>query len=210
MPGRLVATVSRSTIGWRNSLIKQCSILHWSSTQSTVLLVRFLVFEVLKRLKHHFQFLVAGKSTASELHAANILAKSRMWRMMRSNATCLICLTSAPNSSLSCGHSLCDNCVSTFGTFCDGDEYGYNLEKCFLCDSECKLRTRSTPPTCGVRVASFDGGGTRGVIPIEDFRLLQNLLGEDCFIPSFFDIAVGTSSGFEYFTYKLVPFADHL
>ena len=155
----------------------------------------FLVFEVLKRLKHHFQFLVAGKSTAAELHAANIVAKSGKWRMMLSNATCLICLASAPNHPLSCGHSLCDECVSTFGTLCLGDEYGHKVKKCFLCNTDCTLRTRTKPPTCGVRIASFDGGGTRGVIPLEAFRQLQNLLGKDCFIPSFFDIAVGTSSG---------------
>ena len=85
--------------------------------------------------------------------------------------------------------------MSTFRTFCYSNEYSYKVKKCFLYNTNCILRIRTKPLTYGVRVASFDRGRTRGVIPIEAFRLLQNLLGKDCFIPSFFDIVVRTSLG---------------
>lgn len=42
---------------------------------------------------------------------------------------------------------------------------------------------------------SIDGGGTRGVIPLEHLRLLQDALGPDCALQDMFDLAVGTSSG---------------
>ena len=51
------------------------------------------------------------------------------------------------------------------------------------------------PPTSGVRILSVDGGGTRAVVPLESLRLLQELLGTDCHVNEFFDIAAGTSSG---------------
>ena len=51
------------------------------------------------------------------------------------------------------------------------------------------------PPTAGVRILCIDGGGIRGVIPLEFLGLLQGDIGPECPIQDFFDMAFGTSSG---------------
>lgn len=51
------------------------------------------------------------------------------------------------------------------------------------------------PPTAGPRILSIDGGGIRGVVILEFFRLLQELLGSAIPLRELFDQAFGTSSG---------------
>ncbi|MCJ1473164.1 hypothetical protein MMC13_001815 [Lambiella insularis] len=51
------------------------------------------------------------------------------------------------------------------------------------------------PPTAGVNILSIDGGGIRGVIPLEFLNRLQKVLGPDCPVQDLFDLALGTSSG---------------
>lgn len=50
------------------------------------------------------------------------------------------------------------------------------------------------PPTCASRVPSIDGGGPRGIIPLENLEILQGFLGQ---IPlcEVIDLTVGCSSG---------------
>ena len=155
----------------------------------------FLTREVQKCLRQHFEFLEAGKSSAAELHATNIRARSATWAKMISYSTCLVCLSRPPQHSLPCGHSLCDTCASTFGTPSLGAEYTFELSSCFFCNRDVEFTAKVKPPTSGVRILSIDGGGTRGVVPLEFLRLLQGVLGKECPIQDFFDIAAGTSSG---------------
>ena len=155
----------------------------------------FLTKEVQKHLKSHFQLLEAGGTTATALHIANVQAKTRLWSKMISNGTCLPCLITTPQHGLSCGHSVCDTCASKLGCPAIGEEYRFNISTCLLCDSDSKATAKIKPPTSGVRILSIDGGGTRVVIPLEVLRLLQRVLGDECAITDFFDIAGGTSAG---------------
>lgn len=75
------------------------------------------------------------------------------------------------------------------------EEYQYSLPSCPFCDIDNPLLARLKPPTGGVRIISVDGGGTRGVIPLEFLQLLQKVLGNGCNLRDFFDLAIGTSSG---------------
>jgi hypothetical protein len=63
-----------------------------------------------------------------------------------------------------------------------------------LCKNEGYLNAILKPSTAGVRVLSIDGGGARGVVPLEHLLLLQSLMTE---IPlqDLFDLVVGTSAG---------------
>ena len=54
---------------------------------------------------------------------------------------------------------------------------------------------RLKPPTAGIRILSIDGGGVRGIIPLESLSLLQQLLGPDCPIQELVDLGFGTSAG---------------
>ena len=55
------------------------------------------------------------------------------------------------------------------------------------------------PPTAGVRLLSIDGGGVRGVLPLQALGNLEatfnRLTGLEGPIQQHFDLALGTSSG---------------
>ena len=113
---------------------------------------------------------------------------------MQSNGTCLYCLQKKPEYVLTCGHAVCETCIQTFGRVETAAEYIYRLDSCLLCHSG-SIRVTLRPPTAGLRVLSIDGGGVRGVVPLEFLSLLQEAVGPTCKIQELFDLAFGTSSG---------------
>ena len=58
-----------------------------------------------------------------------------------------------------------------------------------------KTKVRIKPPTAGVRILSIDGGGVRGIVPLEFLNLLQVEVGSEIPLESLFDQVFGTSSG---------------
>jgi hypothetical protein len=135
-----------------------------------------------------------GNSRSSHLHIANITNKNRHWSSLKSNISCLYCLRRKPEHVLSCGHSVCEKCVRIFGIGVIGIEQRFMLTGCVLCQDHSSLAVSLKPPTAGVRIMSIDGGGTRGVLPLQHMLLLQEAVG-DCSLNDLFDLAVGTSSG---------------
>ncbi len=77
----------------------------------------------------------------------------------------------------------------------------YVFECCPLCLKKCKKSIRVRPVTAGVRILSIDGGGIRGVIPIQFLRLLEREIGLPMPIQENFDFAFGTSSGIYMWQY---------
>ena len=51
------------------------------------------------------------------------------------------------------------------------------------------------PPAAGINVLSIDGGGTRGIIPLQTLQILQDKIGLPYPVQENFDFAFGTSSG---------------
>lgn len=108
---------------------------------------------------------------------------------------CVSCLTGPPQHVLMCGHTLCDLCVQRFGSAVTGEESRYLLETCAVCEAHANLTVYLKPATAGVRMLNIDGGGVRGVVPLEFLTRLQNELGPRARVQDFFDIAFGTSAG---------------
>ena len=108
---------------------------------------------------------------------------------------CVSCLTGPPQHVLMCGHTLCDLCVHRFGSAVTGEESRYLLETCAVCEEHANLTVYLKPATAGVRMLNIDGGGVRGVVPLEFLTRLQNELGPKARVQDFFDIAFGTSAG---------------
>jgi hypothetical protein len=90
---------------------------------------------------------------------------------------------------------LCDQCIETFDEGVIGGQHQYHVQSCLLCSEPNRNVVRLKPKTAGVRLLSVDGGGTRGIVPLEALKLLQNHLGLPCAIQDFFDFAIGTSAG---------------
>ncbi|KAH0566425.1 hypothetical protein GP486_000173 [Trichoglossum hirsutum] len=134
--------------------------------------------------------------TSAAIHMDTIKRFRRDWANVRSNLTCFVCISRKPEYGLPCGHSVCENCVRVFGTNSENDPYIFELCRCFLCGLAApNVVVKLKPPTAGVRVLSIDGGGVRGVVPLQSLQLLQDRIGLPYPVQDNFDIAYGTSSG---------------
>ena len=143
--------------------------------------------------------------TALQVHTANVRSRRSSFAPLKTSQCCLFCIAARPEHVLSCGHSMCDRCVRGFGSAHQTNEHCFEMQYCILCQDRCHLEVRLKPPTAGVRILSVDGGGVRGVIPLETLRILQSLLGNNCLVQDFFDLAFGTSAG-KYFQSRLCEY----
>lgn len=137
---------------------------------------------------------------AQKRHLQNLigLRNEICWKEVASNSCCLCCLADRPQHNLTCGHGTCDACVRRFGRLQDEQEYCYSFATCPLCGTASTLRIILQPPTAGLRVLSVDGGGVRGVVPLQFLKLLQHAIGRAGQIQDYFDIGFGVSAG-EFF-----------
>lgn len=152
-----------------------------------------------KNFELFFSKLELEEQTSAHLHKKNLAHYAQVWALLKTHKTCLFCLRRKPEHVLSCEHAICEVCVRIFGNPLSGNEFCYMVSSCILCVKKVSLSTRLKPPTAGARILTIDGGGIRGVIPLEFLRLLQDLLGFDLCLQDFFEQAFGTSSGMEKF-----------
>lgn len=117
------------------------------------------------------------------------------WSGLYSTASCLICLCRPPEHMLPCQHSLCDNCVVTYGLASQVAEYYFDLTRCPICNQAFKITIRQLPPTKRPVVLSLDGGGIRGIIQLGLLHSLENRLGGNIKLSEIFELFVGTSVG---------------
>lgn len=134
-----------------------------------------------------------GEPTA-RIHMNNLQQMKSYWACLKSNNTCLTCLRRKPEYALSCGHSMCEICIQIFGDKRSVAECQFHLQACVLC-AVGNITVTLKPPTAGIRLLTIDGGGIRGVVPLEFLGMLQKVIGVDCPLQDFFDLAFGTSSG---------------
>ena len=147
------------------------------------------------RLHTLFNDMISRGATSSQIHKDNLEGQQRYWNHTLCNKTCLLCIRRSPEHILPCGHSICDQCAQIFGERSLNGEYEYIIRKCILCGSSRDLTVRLKPATAAARILSIDGGGPRGIIPLENLEMLQNILGPDLQICDMIDLAVGCSSG---------------
>ena len=132
---------------------------------------------------------------ASQLRADKIREASFVWVNLKTNRICLLCLAKSPEHSLTCGHTICDDCLRLFATAVPQLEHHYVLQYCNLCEAKGYIYARLRPPTAGIRMLTVDGGGICGVIPLQFLSMLQDNLGTHLAIQDLFDAAFGTSAG---------------
>ncbi|EON61597.1 hypothetical protein W97_00812 [Coniosporium apollinis CBS 100218] len=121
-----------------------------------------------------------------------------VWKVFRSNKTCLTCLQAVPDHVLACGHAYCVRCVQELGRPSRAFESAWIMDRCVLCSRywpEHGKLVRLKPRCAGVRVLTLDGGGIRGIIEIALLEKLHSRIGLDVPLRDFFDLVVGTSTG---------------
>lgn len=165
---------------------------------STDVLLRTGFFNIVK--KHLIQLLqksLEDSKTSAEIHRSSLLCFKDRWKRIQSSSTCLVCLRRRPQYSLPCGHCICENCVIVFGYCCQDDPWILTINSCILCGTDLPeaLTVKVHPPTAGVSVLCIDGGGTRGVVPLELMKRIQDQIGLPIPFQKFFRVAFGISSG---------------
>ena len=152
-----------------------------------------------QNIEDHIEYLFPavdlGFETAIQLHQNNARSHSVIWAQVKSNRTCLYCLQRGSEHVLTCGHAICDVCLILFGTRLAEEQSRYEMSMCILCAAKGSVTAKVKPATAGARILSIDGGGIRGVIPLEYLHRLQDMLGSRIRIQDLFDVAFGTSSG---------------
>ncbi|KAK6815592.1 hypothetical protein RU639_008662 [Aspergillus parasiticus] len=155
------------------------------------LCARHMCGEIERHCCDLFEKLQREYISSSRLHWGNMRTLDGSVALFRSNKTCLHCLRRPPERHLSCGHSICDECIRIFGTAIPCREGRIRI-RCIYDDGNLLLDLK--PRTAGTRIMAIDGGGSRGVTPLEFMKELQKLL-QDCPLHEMVDVACGSSSG---------------
>ena len=146
-------------------------------------------------IDHQFQSIDCGFETAVQRHCNNLKENYRYWTPLKSHKTCFFYVRRLPETTLSCEYAICEKCVITFRSLRGVREACYKVPQCILYLAEGKTRVRIKLLTAGVRILSIDGGGIRGVVPLEFLSLLQLEVGNEILLETLFNQAFGTSSG---------------
>lgn len=141
-----------------------------------------------------YDFLVQTGHSSSLFRREYLQTQSGRLCRIRSNQICLVCLVRTAQHRWECGHTLCDNCVQVFGSPVPCFEYKFILRFCLCCLYRRPLVVDTLPPTMNPTILAIDGGGVRGVIPLEFLILIQESLGS-CALQDLIDLGIGTSSG---------------
>ncbi|RAL06463.1 uncharacterized protein BO97DRAFT_358664, partial [Aspergillus homomorphus CBS 101889] len=139
-------------------------------------------------------------------HLRRDLLKDRSGQLcsIRSNKICLVCLLRAAQHRFECGHTLCDHCAQVFGSPAAAREYQFRFTACPCCLYQRPFVIEILAPTMNPTILAIDGGGVRGVIPLEFLTLIQESLGS-CLVQDLVDISIGTSSGRLYLSSAFLP-----
>ncbi|KAL4860494.1 hypothetical protein BDV12DRAFT_209311 [Aspergillus spectabilis] len=162
---------------------------------STDDLTAFQCHRIENFLSDLFQTMDISGAPSHQVHRKNIDGQRAYWGPVRSTKTCFWCIRRDPEHSLACGRMICDACVEMFGTRSRQDDYEYTINQRILCGQSNRLLVRLKPPTAAPRILSIDGGGPRGIIPLEILNILQELIGPEIQLPDLVDLQTGTSSG---------------
>ncbi|TLS31088.1 hypothetical protein PpBr36_02294 [Pyricularia pennisetigena] len=117
-------------------------------------------------LKKYVESLIAGAIPTADIHSENFIRFANKWAVIKSSDTYLICLRRRPLYDLYPGYTICNNYVRIFGLCADDNPSVWTFEKYVFYQNRLseKTRIRIHPPTAGVKVFYFDGGGVRGTL----------------------------------------------
>ncbi|KAF9882996.1 hypothetical protein FE257_004352 [Aspergillus nanangensis] len=140
-------------------------------------------------------YAVGRESSPLDVHAHNLAQFQSIFQHLYSNHSCLGCLVSSPQNSLSYGHALCDACVQRYGQPKLRAESVYFFEKYPLCQRPSLISIVILLSTAAVRALTVNRSGVRVVISLQILLELQDILGPGCPLSDLIDVAWETSAG---------------
>ncbi|KAJ5875185.1 uncharacterized protein N7473_012532 [Penicillium subrubescens] len=147
-----------------------------------------------RHFSEQFDLFSGGLINVADLRKQQLESQSGRLSCLRSNLICLFCLLHSAQHVLDCGHTFCDRCAQVYGEPVAGLEYQFTVTGCLYCLYRKPLIVDVLPPTISPSILALDGGGVRGVIPLEYLLLVQEHL-QPSTIHNVVDLAIGTSSG---------------
>ena len=138
-------------------------------------------------IDHQFQLIDYRFETAVQRHCNNLKENYRYWTPLKSYKTCFFYIRRLPETTLSCEHAICEKCVITFRSLRGVRKACYKVPQYILYLAKGKTRVRIKLLIAGVRILSIDGGGVRGVVPLEFLSLLQLEVGNEILLETLFD-----------------------
>lgn len=138
--------------------------------------------------------------SAAALHLANVQRFRKHWSSTHSVDTCLLCLRRVPDGPrLVCGHAICTMCIRIYccNSIQAPNTFTFPANQCPLCAADLPdgFMVGVLADTASLRVLSIDGGGYRGVGPMQSLLMLSRATGVKYLARRSFDVVVGTSSG---------------
>jgi hypothetical protein len=166
-------------------------------TSSSLLLPSGFIILIEDAFSARFETLDSSTAATSvALHRQLLLQCKPDSLGLSSQEVCLVCLRRRPQYDLACGHCICENCVRVFGRRSEHDPWTFEVDSCFWCGRPTSgVVVKTLPPTAGIRVLTFDGGGVRGLVTLISLQSLQDRIGLEYPVQEHFDVVVGTSSG---------------
>ena len=165
---------------------------------SDVMLLSGFINLVKERFVDYFgQSVQRGGKAPADIHRENLERFQDHWLRIRSDSTCFPCLRRRPQYNQHCGHCVCQTCVINFGDQSPDDPWVFKVRRCFLCKAvfPTEMVVKVHPPTAGAGVLCIDGGGIRGVIPLELMKRIRDRLDLPIPFQKFVKLAFGVSSG---------------
>ncbi|KAF4451419.1 putative patatin-like phospholipase [Fusarium austroafricanum] len=152
---------------------------------------------VRKHFEHYVHQATHGSKLPADIHIENLGRHKCHWLKVYSNSVCLACLRRRPIYDLPCGHVICGNCVRVFGETSKKEPYVFHVRRCFLCQAVMPkdLCVRMHPPTAGVGILCIDGGGIRGIMPLQIIKRIRDRIDLPIPFQRFIKVAFGISSG---------------
>lgn len=175
------------------------------SKSGDVILRSGFIQAVAKNFQTYYDRMTRESISAVELHTRHLRSDRAEWASIRSSETCLVCIRRIPQYRLPCHHVICENCIVNFGRCSRTDPYLFLIETCYLCRTQMpeKVLVRIHPPTAGAGVLCIDGGGVRGVVPLQLMQRISDQIGVPIPFQRFFRLVLGISSGKAYPVYRV-------
>jgi hypothetical protein len=128
-------------------------------------------------------------------HKEQVDRTRAVWRQIRWSSLCCTCFWDRPAMLLKCGHGLCER--DAWRHSHRKDAYGTEsyFARCPACNASEDTKIRLRPLQAGYRVATFDGGGVMGIVPLVALQCILWYLPFGLQGHEYFDFVAGTSAG---------------